>query len=114
MTQSTTTLPRPADGVNLMSHPNEAPWQDDGDGFLYKPLFEDPAAKMKTWLMRVEPGAEAPLHAHEELEQVYVIEGEFYDSEHTYGPGDFVVRAPGAMHTGGSHNGATVLLVYTA
>ena len=68
---------------------------------------------MKTMLMKLEGGTLAPPHSHDQLEQVLVLEGDFYDEYREYGPGDFIVRAPGAMHTGGSRNGAVVLLVYS-
>ena len=55
------------------------------------------------------PGAE--LHAHDEVEQIYVVEGSFYDQEKTYGAGDYIVRAPGAMHTAGSEGGASRVAV---
>ncbi len=89
-------------------------WQPSGtEGFLYKPLFEDPASALRTWLMRIEPGASAPMHAHTEAEQIYVLEGTFYDQNGVYTPGDYLVRAPGAEHTAGSEDGATVLLIYS-
>jgi anti-sigma factor ChrR (cupin superfamily) len=81
-------------------------------GFNIKPLYENPDAQQRTWLMEVEAGASCESHSHQELEQVYVLSGSFYDEEHTYYPGEFILRAPGAMHTAGSQDGATVLLVY--
>ena len=63
--------------------------------------------------MKVEPGAWSPMHAHGEVEQVYVLEGSFYDQDNTYGPGDYIVRAAGADHTAGSENGALILLFYS-
>ena len=88
-------------------------WTASGDsGFRYKALFEAPGRR--TWLMRVEPGAYSPPHAHEgELEQIYVLEGSFYDDDRLMRAGDFCCRAPGAMHSAGSDEGAVVLLVYT-
>jgi anti-sigma factor ChrR (cupin superfamily) len=92
----------------------EAEWQDSGTpGFLIKSLMEDPDAGVRTWLMKVEPGAFSELHAHDEVEQIYVVEGSFYDQEKTYGAGDYILRAPGAMHTAGSDSGAVVLLFYS-
>jgi anti-sigma factor ChrR (cupin superfamily) len=52
------------------------------------------------------------LHAHAEVEQIYVIEGDFFDDDASYGPGDFLLRMPGAMHRAGSENGCTMLIVY--
>ncbi len=89
-------------------------WQDCGaDGFRIKPLLDDAGAGLRTWLMRVEPGAFAPLHAHDEIEQIYVLDGSFYDQDKTYRAGEFVVRAAGAMHSAGSDDGALVLLFYS-
>ena len=102
----------PAGSRSIASVPRD--WQDCGaDGFRIKPLVEDPGSGIRTWLMKVEPGAFAELHAHEEIEQIYVVEGSFYDQEKSYRAGDFIVRAPGAMHTAGSDSGAIVLLFYS-
>ena len=109
---SAVALTRPKNET-LVVRTADAPWQETGTaGFLIKPLYEDSASGQRTWLMKVEPGAEAPSHAHDETEQIYVIEGSFYDQDNTYGPGDFAIRAPGVMHTGGSKDGAIVFLVY--
>ena len=106
-------LSRP-EGGTLVARIAGSEWQDSGtEGFHIKPLYEDKASGQRTWLMRVEPGAVAPAHAHEEFEQIYVIEGSFYDDENTYRAGDFAIRAPGVMHTGGSETGAIVMLVYS-
>lgn len=83
-------------------------------GFWIKPLFEDVARGEKTLLMKVDPGAYAPMHTHPgEFEQVYVLEGAFYDRDAILRPGDFCCRAPNAPHEAGSVNGAVVLLIYT-
>jgi anti-sigma factor ChrR (cupin superfamily) len=91
-----------------------AEWQaTDSPGFWIKPLYENAARGEQTLLMKVDPGAFAPLHAHDEFEQVYVLEGSFYDEEKRLEAGDYCCRAAGAMHTAGSDGGAIVLLVYT-
>ncbi|MEQ9488618.1 MAG: cupin domain-containing protein [Alphaproteobacteria bacterium] len=105
-------LLRPDSGT-LVARLADTPWQDAGSGFWMKPVFEDKNAGLRTLLMKVDPGTEAEPHAHDELEQIFVLEGEFHDEEETYRAGDFAVRAPGAMHTGGSRTGALVLLVYS-
>lgn len=89
-------------------------WQDAGEeGFWIKPLLEDDNAEIRTWLMRVDAGAFSPMHAHEDVEQIFVIEGSFYDQDKTYGPGDYIIRAPGTMHSAGSEDGAVILLFYS-
>ncbi len=111
---------QPGKALNLptagsaVAHGEGQEWQDSGsEGFWIKPLLEQDAPALKTWLMKVDPGAYSPLHAHQEIEQIYVLEGSFFDQDHTYGAGDFIVRAPGAMHTAGSKDGAVVLLFYS-
>jgi len=76
--------------------------------------LEDAEKGIRTWLMKVEPGAYSPMHDHSEVEQIYVLEGTFYDQDQTYGPGDYIIRAAGAMHTAGSKDGAVVMLFYSA
>ena len=89
-------------------------WQDCGaEGFWIKPLLEDQENGLRTWLMRVDADAFSAMHAHDEIEQIYVIEGSFYDQDLCYVAGDYIVRAAGAMHSAGSYDGALVLLVYT-
>lgn len=88
-------------------------WQKtEAPGFLIKPIFKDAASGETTLLMKIEPGAYTPAHAHDRLEEIFVLDGDFYDEERSYGPGQYCQRAIGAMHTAGSRNGGTVLLIY--
>ena len=88
-------------------------WQPDGDKFWIRPLYEDFARGERTCLMKIDPGAWFPLHAHAEIEQIYVLSGSFYDQERTLRAGDYACRAPGAMHSTGSSEGAVLLLIYS-
>ena len=107
-------LARPAHGSHhldataLAWQPTEAP------GFWVKPLLADGAGGARTELMRIDPGAYAGAHSHDQLEEIYVLEGEFSDEERTYRPSDYCVRAVGAVHVASSKTGCTVLLVYRA
>ena len=103
----------PAVGSALMKS-SQLEWQDCGaEGFWIKPLLDDKENGLRTWLMKVDSGAFSALHAHDEIEQIYVIDGSFYDQDLCYVAGDYIVRAAGAMHSAGSYDGALVLLVYT-
>jgi anti-sigma factor ChrR (cupin superfamily) len=89
-------------------------WQYGGaEGFWIKKLWQNADDSARTWLMKVDAGAFAGMHAHDAVEQIYVLEGSFYDQERTVTAGDFICRAAGAMHEAGSRTGAVVLLVYT-
>lgn len=86
----------------------------DTPGFWVKPLVEDAEAGLRTWLMKSDPGAVSALHSHaDEIEQIYVLEGSFADGDNRYGPGDFVVRAPGAPHLTTCENGSLSLVIYS-
>ena len=94
------------------SSPSTVEWAPtDTPGFWEKPLLVNVDGGTTT-LMRVDPGAHAELHHHDQLEEIFVLEGEFSDQHRTYGPGEYCVRAPGAEHTSHSVDGCTVLLVY--
>ncbi len=93
--------------------PGAADWQDtDAPGFRIKPIFTDSKTGESTALMQIAPGAYSPPHAHDQLEEIYVLDGDFHDDEYTYTKGQYCQRAIGAIHSAGSENGCTVLLVY--
>ena len=106
-------IPVPDSGTGYLDS-DSVDWQESGTpGFLIKPLMEDANKGLRSWLMRVEPGASCEMHAHAEVEQIYVLEGSFHDQDGSYRAGDYLVRAAGAMHTAGSDSGAVVLLFYS-
>ena len=80
-------------------------------GEQVRSLIDDPAG-YRTMLLQVAPGPLGELHAHDTLEQIYVLNGDFFDDETSYGPGDFVVRMPGTQHRAGSRGGCTMMVVY--
>lgn len=87
-------------------------WQSgERPGELIRTLLADPRG-YRTLLLKVEAGPIGILHAHDEIEQIYVMDGDFYDDDAHYGSGDFVLRMPGAMHRAGSEHGCTMLIVY--
>ena len=81
-------------------------------GELVRPLVEDRAG-FRTMLMQIAPGPLGEAHAHDTIEQIYVIEGDFFDEDASYQAGDFVLRMPGTMHRAGSNKGCTMMIVYT-
>ena len=85
----------------------------DSDGFWLKRLYEDDQRGERTWLMRIDPGACSPPHTHEEFEQVYVLQGSFYDQDRLVKAGEFCARSPGAVHSAASDEGALILVIYT-
>ncbi|MGV8919163.1 MAG: cupin domain-containing protein [Pseudomonas sp.] len=90
-------------------------WQPTATpGFWIKPLFAEAGHGEKTFLMKVDPGAFAVSHTHAgELEQLFVLEGSFFDQDRTLNVGDYCCRAPDAAHIAGSEHGALLLVMYT-
>lgn len=105
-------LPLPLKGsADLESE--QIPWQAcDEEGFWTKPLLESHDGSLRTELMKIDAGTFTPLHAHDDIEQIYVLQGSFYDQDKAYGPGAFIVRSPHTMHSTGSDEGAVILLFY--
>ena len=83
-------------------------------GYWVKPLYENPELGERTLLMKAEPGTHSPPHAHDEFEQVYVLEGSFNDGERVLRAGDYCARPIGAVHSAVSDEGWVALLVYSA
>ncbi len=80
-------------------------------GERIRPLIDDPAG-FRTMLLQVAPGPLGELHAHDTIEQIYVLDGDFFDDESSYAAGDFVVRMPGTQQRAGSRSGCTMMVVY--
>lgn len=112
--KSTAVLSTPQAG-SLYLDSLKMPWeQADIEGYSYKRLYEDPERGELTCLFRMAPGARAARHCHEdEFEQVYVLEGSFSDGQQTLVPGDYLFRAPGAMHEGSTQDGALMLVIFS-
>ena len=84
----------------------------DRPGESVRMLVNDPAG-YQTMVMKLAAGPLGVLHDHDMIEQIYVIDGDFFDDESRYQAGDLVVRMPGTMHRAGSDNGCTLLITYT-
>lgn len=84
-------------------------WTPTGiPGIDQKILFQD-EARGTTALVRFQPGAEVPLHRHEDIEQSYVLEGSLEDADGVCEAGDFVWRPRGSVHRLKSPNGALLI-----
>ncbi len=80
-------------------------------GEMVQRLIDDPSG-YRTMLLQVAAGPLGELHAHDAIEQIYVLDGDFFDDEASYAAGDFVLRMPGTLHRAGSRAGCTMLIVY--
>lgn len=99
----------PSEGSKKIEAGNWAAGELPGE--RVRPLINDPAG-YRTMLLQVAPGPLGELHAHDTIEQIYVLDGDFFDDGASYGPGDFVVRMPGTQHRAGSRGGCTMMVIY--
>jgi quercetin dioxygenase-like cupin family protein len=115
MSQKTMTVLGTPQAGSLYLNSLKMPWEPtEIEGYSLKRLYEDSERGEITCLFRMDPGAIANRHAHhDEFEQVYVLEGSFNDGEQTLVAGDYVFRAPGAMHEGSTQDGALMLVMFS-
>ncbi|WP_062345772.1 cupin domain-containing protein [Novosphingobium sp. CCH12-A3] len=103
-------IPLPQSGTAFVRAGGD--WRQSAPGFFEIPVLDDGATGLRTVVMKMEPGAYSPPHSHDHLEQIFVIQGEFYDADRHYGAGDFLVRLAGTPHIAGTREGATMLVTY--
>ena len=89
-------------------------WHEAKPGVFVKHLLEAGGAGQRVSLARLAPGAYSPPHAHDVIEHIYVLEGEFDDGERVLSAGDYCVRAAGVTHKSSSEHGALVLSLYVS
>ena len=90
---------------------DEIPWEPmtQCTGVEMKVLVRDQDTGLFTGLFKLEPGAVIPDHVHNEIEQTYILEGEFEDDDGVAGAGDFIWRPAGSRHEARSPNGCLIL-----
>ena len=101
----------PLDSVNV--DVEALPWKaTPTPGIDMKILMEDKDTGYLTALFRWAPGSELALHEHVEIEQSWVVDGEFEDDDGVYTKGNFVWRPKGHRHVARSPKGALVLCFF--
>lgn len=91
----------------------DLPWKPTPTpGIDMKILMEDPDTGLLTALFRWAPGSVLGMHEHVQIEQSYVLEGEFEDDEGVYTAGNFSWRPRGHRHSARSPKGALVLCFF--
>ena len=92
---------------------DELPWKPTPTpGIDMKVLVKDDDTGLLTALFRWQPGTTLALHEHVEIEQSYVLEGEFEDDDGVYKAGNFAWRPKGHRHVAHSPKGALVLCFF--
>lgn len=96
-----------SEDMDWQPHPSAA-------GLRVKPLFVDRKRGYLTTLLKMEPGAVYPAHTHEDVEEIYVIDGEVELQGTAMGPGDYCRAEPGSRHEIGYSKTEALLLVLSS
>ena len=83
------------DGAPIRS---DQAWKTLMPGIEIKILMIDERAHTKSFLLRAQPGASLPGHAHSDYEECLVLDGEFTMGDTTLCAGDFLLGTPGRPH----------------
>jgi quercetin dioxygenase-like cupin family protein len=96
-----------ADRHTLTVPADHGVWAYSSPGVYHKLLHVDAAAGWRALLVKVDPGAQVPAHAHGILEECLVLEGDFEIDGETVRKGDLHLAYAGFDHSVlSSRNGA--------
>ena len=90
----------------------DLPWQPSPAAGVLRRLLarEGDEDARATTVVRYEPGARFPRHAHPQGEEIVVLEGGFADEHGTYPAGTYVKNPPGFEHSPRSSAGCTLFV----
>ena len=89
------------------------PWEETTvDGVTTKTLLFEKSTGLLTVLMKMEPGAALPDHAHMQIEQTFVLEGHLVCGEGECKKGDYVWRPAGSRHKAWCPDGGVMLAIF--
>ena len=90
---------------------DEGEWQELQKGVLIKQLFIDNKTGIATSLVKMSPGASLPRHRHNDIEQIFIMEGDCHVQGESLGPGDYHCAGPGSIHATTYTRGGTLFLL---
>jgi len=118
MTKVKTNMPHPIvmnDIMALKARADTLDWQAFRDGVeLYQIYGVMGADGPSACLLRFQPGAKVPRHAHTGYEHIIVLSGSQTDDQGIIRAGDMLISPPGTDHAIVSDEGCIVLAIYLA
>jgi len=95
------------DRAHFSQDVDHADWQvSPAAGASYAVLYDSPEHEESVVLVRLQPGAEAVLHTHERVEEIFIISGDLFDEFGRYGTGTWLRQPAGSIHAPSSETGA--------
>ena len=91
---------------------NSVAWTEAEPGVYMKTIYKDDASGESKILMKLDTGTRSAMHSHDQIEEILVLEGSFYDHDGICRAGQFVWRQPGSLHETHSDEGCLLLAVY--
>jgi quercetin dioxygenase-like cupin family protein len=82
----------------LIARSDELRWQTLAPGIFLKPLYEDPARKFNTSLVRMDAGAHYPSHNHAAIEELFMLSGDLRVENQLMRAGDYCRADSGSIH----------------
>lgn len=90
----------------------DLPWTGSPEPGVKRRLLERVGAEVAraTSIVRYEPGARFPAHAHDLGEEIFVLNGIFSDETGDYPAGTYIMNPPGSAHAPFSESGCTLFV----
>ena len=90
----------------------DLPWTRSPEPGVKRRLLERVGAEVAraTSIVRYEPGARFPAHAHDLGEEIFVLNGIFSDETGDYPAGTYIMNPPGSAHAPFSESGCTLFV----
>jgi anti-sigma factor ChrR (cupin superfamily) len=98
--------------LNIAEVADQFPWQPFREGIEIHRLYGDGEAGAAAALLRYQPGAMVPGHAHEGFEHIFVLNGSQTDDNGEHLAGTLVINLPGSSHSVISDAGCIVLAIW--
>ncbi len=100
------------DLLNITAQQDELSWEPFRPGVDIYRLYKDGEGGAMAALLRYQPGASVPLHAHTGFEHIFVLSGSQTDDNGKHETGTLVINPPHTHHSVISQGGCIVLAIW--
>jgi anti-sigma factor ChrR (cupin superfamily) len=100
------------DLLDIAARQDELSWEPFRPGVDIYRLYKDGEGGAMAALLRYQPGASVPMHAHTGFEHIFVLSGSQTDRNGKHEVGTLVINAPDTRHSVISEAGCIVLVIW--